>query len=150
MHVQDLLDDKGGSVLSVRPDKTVTIAAAIMAKRRIGALVCRDKWGDVRGIISERDIVRATAEKPEAMTALTVGDMMTHEVRTCAPGDTITDVFNTMSNGHFRHMPVVDGDDLVGLVSATDILRHLATKSNPVDAQRLLIAFVNNIAHPGM
>ncbi len=148
MTIRDILETKGANVLSVEPDEPLTIAAALMARRRIGALVCREKGGAIVGIVTERDIIRVFGDDPELAVAAPVSAAMTEDVKTCSPDDSMRDAFDAMTAGHFRHMPVADGKELVGLISATDVLRHLSSASDPAEAQRLLVAFVNEIDTP--
>ena len=115
-------DGRGEGVVSVGPGASVRDAARLMAEHRIGAvLVCEGEG--MRGILSERDIVRAIAEGRDVADG-PVSALMTVEVERCSVGDTAAGVLAKMERGRFRHMPVMDGARLAGMVSITDIARH--------------------------
>ena len=114
-------------MVSLAPDHTVAEAAGLLARHRIGALlVCEGEGEAARmvGIVSERDVIRAIAEGVEDVAGLAVSELMTSEVERCSIKDTTGGVLAKMEAGRFRHMPVMDGDRLAGLVSITDIARH--------------------------
>lgn len=116
-----------GTIVSLPPDATVREAARLMADHRIGAvLVCEGEGSAARmvGILSERDIVRALAEGADGLAEGAVSELMTREVERCALADTAGSVLARMGDGRFRHMPVMDGRRLAGMVSITDIARH--------------------------
>ena len=141
MTVQSILNAKGSHVVTIRAGATLADAAQAMAEGNFGALVVSEAGETVDGIISERDIVRWMAlHGPEAMAA-PVGDAMTREVVTCSRSDRIDDVMAKMSERVFRHMPVTEGDRLVGMVSMTDIMRKkLADVQHEANALRSFIA----------
>ena len=141
MTVQSILNAKGSDVVTVQAGATLADAAQAMAKGNFGALVVSDTGETVEGIISERDIVRWVAlHGPEALSAA-VGDAMTREVVTCSRSDRVDDVMAKMSERVFRHMPVTEGDRLVGMVSMTDIMRKkLADVQHEANALRSFIA----------
>lgn len=124
MTVEHILSDKGHAVVTIERDQTLGEAARLLAGRKIGAVVVSDGGGRVHGILSERDIVRALAEHGAAATEMKVGDRMTERVITCTPRSAIHDVMEMMSQGKFRHVPVVENDRLAGLVSIGDIVKH--------------------------
>ena len=120
---QKARDGRGDGVLSVGPDETVADAARVLARHRVGAvLVCEN--GAMRGILSERDIVRALSEGAENVGAMRARELMTADVQSCDLRDTAGGVLKRMEAGRFRHMPVMDGDRLAGIVSITDIARR--------------------------
>jgi CBS domain-containing protein len=123
MQVKHILYEKGREVVTVTSDATLSEAARLMARRRIGAVVVRGQDGAFAGILSERDIVCAIAEESVAALAQTVGSRMSREVCMCAECDTIEDLMETMTRGRFRHMPVVEDDRLVGIVSIGDVVK---------------------------
>jgi CBS domain-containing protein len=123
MQVKHILFEKGREVVTVTSDATLSEAARLMARRRIGAVVVRGQDGAFAGILSERDIVCAIAEESVAALAQTVGSRMSREVCMCAECDTIEDLMETMTRGRFRHMPVVEDDRLVGIVSIGDVVK---------------------------
>ncbi len=123
MQVKHVLFEKGREVVTTTTETTLSEAARLMARRRIGAVVVRGDDGAVAGIISERDLVQAIAEKGAAALEQTVGSQMTRDVTTCTEFDTIEDLMETMTHGRFRHMPVVEDDRLVGIVSIGDVVK---------------------------
>jgi CBS domain-containing protein len=95
----------------------------MLTKHRIGALIVSFEDGALIGIISERDIVRAIAEEGAAALTQNVGGCMTKEVATCEENDTIEEIMETMTRCRFRHMPVVEEDRIVGIVSIGDVVK---------------------------
>jgi len=123
MQVRHILFEKGREVVTITSDATMSEAARLMARRRIGAVVVRSDDGTISGILSERDLVRAIAEESVAALAQPVASHMTRDVFTCAEFDTIEDLMETMTRGRFRHMPVVEDDRLVGIISIGDVVK---------------------------
>ena len=123
MLVSHILRDKGRDVLAIGPDATLAEAAGVLTKHRIGALVVRGDDGALVGVLSERDIVRAVAEDGAAALTLPVSERMTREVATCEETDTIEEIMETMTRCRFRHMPVIGGDAIVGIVSIGDVVK---------------------------
>ena len=123
MQIKHILVEKGREVVTVGSEATLSEAARIMARRRIGAVVVRGNDGAISGILSERDVVRAIADASVAALAHTVGAHMTRMVTTCAECDSVEDLMETMTRGRFRHVPVVDDDRLVGIVSLGDVVK---------------------------
>ena len=124
--VADLLATKENKqIIATDEDATLAEAAGILTRNRIGLLLVIDKKKGFRGLLSERDVVKAVAQRgPEA--ALTkVGEVATHTVRACDPTRTLQSVLQSMEEGHFRHMPVVEGGQIRGVLSITDILKFL-------------------------
>lgn len=123
MLVSHILREKGSDVLEVAPRATLAEAARILTKNRIGALIVRDEEGALSGIISERDIVRAVSEEGAAALVLSVESCMTKDVATCEQTDTIEEIMETMTRCRFRHMPVVEEDSIIGIVSIGDVVK---------------------------
>jgi CBS domain-containing protein len=123
MHVADIIRTKGAAVVTVRPDVTVDHLAQRLRMQRIGAVIVSESGTSVDGIISERDIVRALAEHGPATLAMTVADLMTKGVVTCAPSDTISHVAKVMTQRRIRHVPVMEGGKLAGIVSVGDVVK---------------------------
>lgn len=123
MLISDILHRKGHEVVTIPSHATVETAARALVDNRIGALVVRDRRGAVAGIMSERDIVRGLARHGAAALELHVEDIMTREVVTCRPGDTVRDIMSLITIRRVRHVPVMDGDRLVGIVSIGDIVK---------------------------
>ena len=120
--VADILARKGDAVFAIGPDETLGAAVRVLSENRIGALVVTDAGGALVGILSERDIVRKLAETPGQTLPKKVGDIMTRAVKTCTPKDPLIAVLQTMSAGRFRHMPVLDGGQLAGMVTIGDVV----------------------------
>jgi len=124
MIVMHILKLKGSSeVATIKPAAPVSEAAAILAEKRYGALVVSNGDGDIAGIISERDIVRALAREAGACLPMPVSKLMTESVETCAPDETSNSVLERMTAGRFRHMPVVEGGKMIGLLSIGDVVK---------------------------
>jgi CBS domain-containing protein len=122
MTVHAILDSKGHDILSVEPETKLSAAIKILAERRIGAvLVMHDQR--IEGILSERDIVRVLGERGAAVLDEPVGAVMTRKVITCRQADTVGAIMEMMTSGKFRHLPVVEGDKVVGLISIGDIVK---------------------------
>jgi len=123
MFVSDILSQKGSSVFTVTPGTSIAQIAQQLSVRRIGSVLVLDDEGAVAGIVSERDIVRALASHGAKALELDAKQVMTREVVTCDPDDSIDQVMESMTNGRFRHLPVVRHGELLGLVSIGDIVK---------------------------
>ncbi len=126
--VDDILRDKGSAVFSIKPTDTLHQAVEHLRDKRIGALVVTDEAGQLAGILSERDIVRKLADTPGQTLPQQVGDVMTRDVKTCARADPLMSVLKTMTEGRFRHMPVMDAGALVGMVTIGDVIHFRLTE----------------------
>jgi CBS domain-containing protein len=123
MLVKNILGEKGREVISISCDATLSEAARLLARRRIGAIVVRDEQGALAGILSERDVVRAVAEESVSALAHPVSAYMTRAVATCSESDTIEDLMEMMTVGRFRHLPVVENDVITGMISIGDVVK---------------------------
>ena len=123
MTVRAILDAKGRQVVSIGADAQVSSAVKIMSERRIGALLVM-AGGTIEGIISERDIVRELGERGGAILEEEVRVVMTSKVMTCRRSDTVGSVMEKMTEGKFRHLPVVEDGQLIGLISIGDVVKH--------------------------
>ena len=123
MFVSDILSQKGGLVFSVTPGTTVAEVAKQLSVRRIGSVLVLSDQSAVAGIVSERDLVRALATHGAKAMELEARQVMTREVVTCHPDDSIDEVMQTMTSGRFRHIPVVHHGELLGLVSIGDVVK---------------------------
>ena len=122
MTVRAILDTKGSQVISVSPDAKLTAAVALLSERRIGAVLVMS--GDkLDGILSERDIVRVIGQRGAGALDEPVHSVMTRKVVSCTPGDTVSGLMETMTTGKFRHLPVVENDRIVGLISIGDVVK---------------------------
>lgn len=120
-NVAAILHRKGACVISARPEMSVLDAARIMNQHRIGCVVVTDNTGRLAGILTERDILTrlVAAERDPGRTK--VRDIMTTDVRTCTPETTTPDLRSLMQHDRIRHVPVIESDSLVGLVSIGDV-----------------------------
>jgi CBS domain-containing protein len=123
MTVSAILAGKGRNVVTIGGDVTVAEVVNLLAAKKIGAVVVMDEGGHIAGIVSERDIVRALADKAGAALAGRVATIMTRAVVTCSEGETIDGVMSRMTRGRFRHMPVVTNGRLSGIISIGDIVK---------------------------
>lgn len=137
MNVATVLKTKGRAVTTARAESTLKELADQLASKKIGAVVVTGEAGRVIGIFSERDLVRLIAEKgPEALS-LTAGEVMTRNVVTCEEKSTLDELMEMMTAGRFRHLPVVERGELVGLISIGDVVKfHLADMALEVTAMR--------------
>ena len=124
MTVKSILANKGGEVVSIEPTATAAKAAKLLAERKIGALLVLGPDRRMSGILSERDIVRALAARGPKALDETVDQLMTRKVVTCSESDTVGAIMERMTAGKFRHLPVLDQGELVGIVSIGDVVKH--------------------------
>ncbi|MES2472145.1 MAG: CBS domain-containing protein [Pseudomonadota bacterium] len=124
MQVRHILQGKGHDIIAVASSATLHEVARILSDKKIGALVVKGKTGALAGIISERDVVRAVAEKGAGALNETVDNHMTKAPQTCAESDSVETIMEVMTVGRFRHVPVLDeGDRLCGMVSIGDVVK---------------------------
>jgi CBS domain-containing protein len=121
--VRDLLAVKGPEVLQVTPETTIERVAQFMREERVGAFVVSRDGQHVDGLITERDLVLGMARHGAAVVRLRAGDLMHHSVETCAPDDSIRSAMRTMTRTRVRHLPVVEGGRMCGLVSIGDVIK---------------------------
>ena len=124
MTVRTILSAKGGEVITIEPNVSLATAAKRLAERKIGALVVIGAEHRVIGILSERDIVQELAVRGAAALERPLSEVMTRKVMTCSQSDTISSVMTKMTEGKFRHLPVVEQSRLIGIVSIGDIVKH--------------------------
>lgn len=124
MNVNNILATKPvEGVIMIPPDTRLADAAALLVEKRIGAVVISATGDSIEGIISERDIVRELARRGPACLDLSVSHAMTRRLTTCTPGDTAQSVLSRMTEGRFRHMPVMDGTKMIGIISIGDVVK---------------------------
>ena len=127
MNVATILGEKGRDVVSVAPDVTLQDAATRLATGKIGAVLVLGADDRLMGILSERDIIRLVGEKGAVALQSPVSSAMTKNVVTCSDHDTVAGVMAIMTAGRFRHMPVVDGNRVAGIISIGDVVKnHIA------------------------
>lgn len=118
-----ILDRKGREVVTIRQEATIADATRRLAEHGIGALVVTADDRPVAGIITERDIVRGLGEAGGDILSMSVADLMTPTVTTCRSNQTADELMKTMTEGRHRHVPVVEGGELVGIVSIGDVVK---------------------------
>lgn len=123
MQVRHILRDKGREVVGIASDASISEAARLLARRRIGAVVVRDRDGSIAGILSERDIVRAIADDSISALAQNVSAHMTHLLHTCSETDSVDEIMEQMTRNRIRHVPVIEDDRLCGIVSIGDVVK---------------------------
>lgn len=121
--VRQLLAQKGNDIWTVRPDTTVYAAIALMAEKNIGSVLVVDDGGGLCGIMSERDYVRKIALQGKTSHETPVSAIMTSRVLVVAPDESINRCMGLMTDKHLRHLPVMDGDQLVGVISIGDVVK---------------------------
>ncbi|WP_295845240.1 CBS domain-containing protein [Tardiphaga sp.] len=122
MTVRSILDSKGHQIIHVAPGDTLSVAVRLLSERKIGAvLVMTDHHLD--GILSERDIVRVIGERGAGALDEPVKAVMTRKVISCKPSDTVGAIMEKMTSGKFRHLPVMEGDRIIGLISIGDVVK---------------------------
>lgn len=124
MQVQQILKTKGDDgVVTVAPGASVAEVAQLLSARKIGAVIVSADGKHVAGIVSERDVVRELGRKGAACLSAQVDDIMTRKIVGCTRADTTDAVMELMTEGRFRHMPVMEGDEMVGLISIGDVVK---------------------------
>lgn len=123
MNVKTILKDKGGTIISIAAGDTIASAAKLLSENRIGAVVVLD-GESLKGILSERDIVRGVAEQGDLCLTQTVASLMTSDVVTCAPTDTMDQLMAMMTERRIRHLPIMENDKMLGLVSIGDVVKQ--------------------------
>jgi CBS domain-containing protein len=122
MTVRAILDSKGHHIQSVEPEAKLSAAIKLLGERKIGAVLVMSK-GHIDGILSERDIVRVLSERGASVLDEPVSEVMTRKVISCRQSDTVAAIMEMMTTGKFRHLPVVEGERVVGLISIGDIVK---------------------------
>lgn len=126
MNVESILGTKGAKIITIKPETTIGETAKILKREKIGAVVVSNDGSDVLGILSERDIVCTMAD-PTKRTGLVdkpAGSLMTRDVLTCAPKDTVQKCMAMMTEHRVRHLPVVRDGQMIGLISIGDVVKN--------------------------
>lgn len=123
MSVADILKRKGSVVKTVSSDLSAQAFARLLKKEGIGAMVVKNDDGSITGIISERDLAYGLATHGSNLGHLTVSELMTKAVITCCPSDSLSQIMKVMTERRIRHLPVLDGQSLVGIVTIGDVLK---------------------------
>ncbi len=122
MTVRSILSNKGHHVVSVEPDAKLSAAIRLLTERKIGAVLVMSQTR-IEGILSERDIVRVLGERGASVLDEPVSNAMTRRVISCRESDTVAEIMEMMTSGKFRHLPVVENNKLVGLISIGDVVK---------------------------
>jgi CBS domain-containing protein len=124
MLVQQILKSKGDDgVVTISPGTSVAKAAELLSARRIGAVIVSPDGKRVAGILSERDIVRELGRRGVGILAEPVDALMTAKIVACTRNESTDEVLGRMTDGRFRHMPVMEGDEMIGLISIGDVVK---------------------------
>ena len=124
MNVETILRNKGNRVATIRPEATVGDAVEMLNRERIGALVVSGDGAGVDGILSERDIVMALGDHGADLMSRPVSAIMTRNVITCEPNETVGELMAEMTNRRIRHFPVMADGRLCGIVSIGDLVKN--------------------------
>ena len=126
MTVKEILSRKGTSVISTTPERSIKHAIATLVGQGVGALLVMNEAEEVVGIITERDILRASASTFDNLGGLTVGDLMSRDVIIGCEDDTIGYVEQIMTENRIRHLPIYSGKRLAGIISIGDVVKAAA------------------------
>ncbi len=124
MQVMQILKDKGSDVTTMPGEALVADAVRLLNEQRIGAIVIINRRDEIDGILSERDIVHALAERGPALLDARVADLMTRHVFTCTPETSLEELMRQMTRRRIRHLPVLDAGRLCGIISIGDVVKN--------------------------
>ena len=140
MNVATILKLKAMTPLTVKPGDTIATLCERLRDHRVGAAVVSTDGVTVEGVITERDVTYGIAIHKAGIAAVKVSDLMTREVITCAPADSVGRVASTMQSHRIRHMPVVDNGRLAGMVSIRDVLNSRVAELHEKTAMLMTLA----------
>jgi len=144
MTVAAILAQKGQSIVSVTPEASIAEVTHVLAEHRIGAVLVCNERGDLMGILSERDIVASLAADGASVLDQTADHMMTRHVTTAVARTTVAQAMQMMTNGRFRHLPVLDMGRVIGVISIGDVVKaRMSQQEQEVDS---LKAYVSGVA----
>lgn len=129
MKIKDILESKGHEVITINMNKTVHDAIKVLVEHNIGALLVLDDKGELQGIISERDILRESAERSHLLKQTKVKDIMTRDLIIGLPDDDIEYTMGIMTQNRIRHLPILENDKIVGMISIGDVVKAQLTES---------------------
>ena len=135
--VRNILQTKGKVIISIEPQDTVYYALELMCEKNVGALLVLQE-GRFAGLFTERDYARKVILKGKASKETLVGEIMTENVATVSPDTPIEECMQLMTRSYIRHLPVLEGQELVGLVSIGDLVKYI------IDEQKFII---ENLEH---
>ncbi len=133
MTIQEILRSKGADVITITPDASVHDAMRELVRHNIGALIVFD--GTIRGILTERDVLRAGAENPQRLAEIRVQELMTREVITAPETVELHEVMDTMTERRIRHLPITRGGELRGMISIGDVVNALRQSTETENRQ---------------
>jgi len=140
MLLSAILRNKPATVISVKPETTITEVVQVLAEKRIGAVLVIDSSEQLVGILSERDIVRMLASRAGDTFAMAASQLMTKSPTVTSPEASVVDAMEIMTEGRFRHLPVVSKGKLVGLVSIGDVVKaRIDQQAHEVDSLRAYV-----------
>jgi CBS domain-containing protein len=141
MTVAAILRHKGAEIAAVAPATRIANVTATLTEWRIGAVLVLDAAGQLLGIVSERDIVRCVAREGAGCVEMTAAQLMTRVLYTVTPHTTVSQAMELMTTSRVRHLPVLDGDRLVGMISIGDVVKaQLDDQALEVDSLRAYVA----------
>ena len=123
MKLAELIRGKSHEIVKIRSDKSIAEAATALTENKIGALLVEDQDGTIAGILSERDIVGGMAPHGADLHDVAVSELMTTNVIRCSPNDSVNEAMAMMTDRRIRHLPVFDGNELVGFISIGDLVK---------------------------
>lgn len=139
--VAAILKHKGYQITTIDPTATIARVAEVLAEHRIGAVLVIDRADQLLGIVSERDIVRCLAANGARTLEMTAGQLMTRALQLAHPDTTVAEAMSMMTIGRFRHLPVMDREALVGLISIGDVVKaRIMEQENEVDSLKAYVA----------
>lgn len=141
MTVAAILKHKGHDVASVPPTATIAEVTQLLSTRRIGGVVVQDSVEQLLGILTERDIVHALAAHGARALEMTAAQLMTRTLQTATPRTTVSEAMSVMTNGRFRHLPVIEDGSLAGIVSIGDIVKaRIDQQEHEVDSLKAYVS----------
>jgi CBS domain-containing protein len=139
--VAAILKHKGYQVTTIDPTATIALVVDVLAAHRIGAALVIDRAEQLLGIVSERDIVRCLAANGARTLEMTAGQLMTRALQVAHPETTVAEAMSMMTHGRFRHLPVLDHDRLVGLISIGDVVKaRIMEQESEVDSLKAYVS----------
>jgi CBS domain-containing protein len=141
MTVAAILKHKGNQVTTVVPTATIAEVTEVLATHRIGAVLVMDRAEQLLGIVSERDIVRSLSANGPRTLEMTAGQLMTRALKLATPDTTVEEAMHMMTEGRFRHLPVLDHSRVIGLISIGDVVKaRIMQQTHEVDSLRAYVA----------
>ena len=141
MKLAEVLRGKGQDIFRIGASQNIADAAIALTEKKVGALLVEDEGGTIVGILSERDIVGGMGPHGADLHDVAVSELMTRDIIRCSPADTVNEAMAMMTDRRIRHLPVFDGDELVGFISIGDLVKCRITEVQAeAEAMRAYIA----------